>query len=124
METIFNVLQNKIKESIDELLENHFISNNKDSIKIIKNLSYNIVNNSVSIYSIADLISTEPDILLINLKNIPETLKTFKDNDKNPNYFDSLKAFMSQALFNYSLEYLNRKGILERDLDGNIVIKD
>lgn len=122
MATIFNVLQNKLNDSIDELLEYNFISNNKDSINIIRNLSKNIIEQSVSTYSMVELINSEPEILLMDLRNIPETTKVMQ-GDK-PNYLDSLKAFMAHALFNYGIEYLHRKDVFEKDKEGNIVFKN
>ena len=122
MATIFNVLQNKVKNSVDELLDNHFLSNNRDSINILKNISKDIVDNSISTHSMIDLINSEPEILLMDLRNVPETINVMK-GDK-PNYLDSLKAFMAQALFSYALEYLHKKDVLKKDEEGNIVLKN
>ena len=122
MATIFNVLQNKIKNSVDELLEYGFISNDRDSINSIKNIAKDIIDNSVSSHSMIDLLNAEPEILLMDLRNVPDTIKVM--NSDKPNYLDSLKAFMTQALFNYALEYLHKKNVFKKDKEGNIVLKN
>ena len=122
MATIFNVLQNKIKNSVDELLEYGFISNDRDSINSIKNIAKDIIDNSVSSHSMIDLLNAEPEILLMDLRNVPDTIKVM--NSDKPNYLDSLKAFMTQALFNYELEYLHKKDVFKKDKEGNIVLKN
>ena len=121
-DTIFNVLQAKITISINELVDNHFISDNKDSVQIIKNLADDIVDKSVSAHSMIELITKEPEILLMDLRNMPEIIKVM--NGKTPNYLDSLKVFVSRALLNWAIEYLIQKEIFQKDNRGYIVLRD